>query len=409
MFAINSEITIRPNETPKAYRIRLYKNKDVYGLTNYEIGQLCNGAYGVNYDESAHRKHVTPYLEGYNDAKAELCSADTQLQGLIEENRHTAIEARKERYKLAAEKIEYNRWLRENARDELITEKICDSIRELSPIEPPPYLRPNRSDRSYLLCLADAHYGIEFEIRDFFGNILNKYSPEIFEDRMWYLLNRLIDFIAHENVEELTIFELGDGIDGLLRLDSHLMKLRYGVLDSTMRYAEFMSVWLNELSKYVRIKFHMVLDSNHCQLRMVSAPKNSFKDENMSKVMLAFLKERLKDNENIVFVENPTGINFAFMSTYAVVGFHGEYKNFSHSLDAIQRTYQTHIDYCIQGHIHHKKGEEIGVDSEILAVRSIIGVDPYGESLLKTSDAGVSLFTFEQGQGKTAEHTFKLN
>ena len=67
---INSQALIQPNETPKAYRIRLYKNKDLYGLSNIEIGKLCNEAFDVNWDESAHRKKTQNYLKGYNDAKA---------------------------------------------------------------------------------------------------------------------------------------------------------------------------------------------------------------------------------------------------------------------------------------------------------------------------------------------------
>jgi len=53
---INNQILMQPNETPKAYRIRLYKNKILYGLSNEEIGKLCNKAFGVEWTESAHRK-----------------------------------------------------------------------------------------------------------------------------------------------------------------------------------------------------------------------------------------------------------------------------------------------------------------------------------------------------------------
>lgn len=42
--------------------------------------------------------------------------------------------------------------------------------------------------------------------------------------------------------------------------------------------------------------------------------------------MMALIKERLKDNENIVILENPTGMTYSIMSTYCVVGFHGERK-----------------------------------------------------------------------------------
>lgn len=52
--------------------------------------------------------------------------------------------------------------------------------------------------------------------------------------------------------------------------------------------------------------------------------------------------------------------------------------------------------------------EEVGINSEVLTIRSIVGVDPYGMSLRKCSDAGASLYVFEDGLGKTCEYTIKL-
>ena len=44
-------------------------------------------------------------------------------------------------------------------------------------------------NKEYLLTISDAHFGVEFEIKDLYGNILNAYSPEIFKNRMWDLYN----------------------------------------------------------------------------------------------------------------------------------------------------------------------------------------------------------------------------
>lgn len=406
---INSQVLIQPNETPKAYRIRLYKNKELYGLKNEEIGKLCNEAFDVNWDESAHRKKTQNYLKGYNDAKAELGSADQQLQNMIEENRRLKREVEKELKKVQTEKLEYNKWLREEARDELITEKICDTITSLSLLKIPDYIKPIHTNESYLLAFGDCHYGIEFIIKDLFGNTINEYSPEIFENRMWNLLNRVVEIIKKEDIHELCVWELGDGLQGIIRLNSQLMKLRYGIIESSILYANFLATWLNELSRYVRVKFQMVKDSNHNQLRICGAPKNSFADENMSRTMLTFIKERLKDNPNIVIIENPTGMNFSQMSTYQVLGIHGEVKNLENSANEFSRAYGTPIDYLVGAHCHHVNKKEIGINSEVLTIGSIIGVDPYGMSLNKTSNASASLFTFEQCYGKVCEHTLKVN
>lgn len=319
------------------------------------------------------------------------------------------IAAHKERIKTQTEKIEMNRWVRELSRDEMITQYMVDAIQKLEPLKIPEYIAPKHNNKSYLLAFADAHYGIEYEIKDLFGNVINAYSPEIFEERMWDLLNQTVEIVLDNKIDELNVWELGDGLQGILRLNSQLMKLRYGIIDSSILYANFLAEWLNELSNYVRIKFQMVTDSNHNQLRICNAPKNAFPEENMSKSMLVLIKERLKNNPNVVVVENPTGMNYSLMSTYQVLGCHGEVKNHVNAVKDFSVALGTPLDYVIGAHIHHSKSEEVGVNSESISIRSIIGVDPYGMSLNKVSNAGASLLVFEQGRGKTVEYSLKLN
>ena len=323
-------------------------------------------------------------------------------------NSHT-IELKKERIKLQSEKIEFNRNLREVARDELIAEHIVNAIKDLPVLDIPEYIEPVYNRRSYLLCLADSHYGVEFEIKDLFGETVNSYSPEIFEKRMELLFCYIVDTIQKEDIDELNIFELGDSVEGMLRLNSQLMQLRYGVVESSILYAEYLANWLNELSRYVRIKYQAVADSNHSQLRLLGAPKNAFPDENMEKIITSFLKARLSENHNIKIIENPTGMNYAQLSTYGVLGIHGEKKNMVKAINDYSRAYQIHLDYIVCGHLHHSKSEETGIDSEVMHIKSIMGVNPYAMSLQRTSNAGASMFVFEQGNGKVMEYTYNLN
>lgn len=369
-----------------------------------DVRDVLNELLGYDYTDSAYRKkyqYFTKLLEANNDK-----FVDSEAQ--LEEINYQKRELEKLKKQIQTEKVEYNKWLREDARDELIGEKIINAINTLPSLNIPNHISPKKKDKSYLLCFADAHYGIEYEIYDIFGNVINAYNPDIFEQRMCQMLNKTIELIKKENINELTIFELGDGIQGILRLNSQLMKLKYGIIDSAIRYAEYLSQWLNELSKYTRINFHMVMDSNHNQLRICNAPKNAFSDENMSKTILFIIKERLKNNNNVVIVENPTGFNYVELSNYKILGIHGEVKNLSKAIDEFSRALNIHFDYLIGGHCHHMKQEEVGINSEVLSVRSVIGVDPYGMSLRKCSDAGASLYVFENELGKTCEYTIKL-
>lgn len=387
---------------------RIVNQKDELGLTWDHIAGILNEILGKDIGESGYRKK---WVRKYRDRQN-----DNQIDNLYDEiSNHNdnfeteAMRLQKERIKLQSEKIEYNKYLREQARDELLIEKIANAITALSPLETPEYIKPERDNRSYLLTLADAHFAIEFQIKDFFGNIINEYSPEIFKERMEKLFSEVVDTIKKEDIKELNVWGLGDDLNGIIRLNSQLMQMRYGVIESAILYAEYMATWLNKLSEYVRIKFQMVKDSNHNQLRICGAPKNAFPDENMSVVISSFLKERLKNNPNIVIIDNPTGMNYSQLSTYAVCGIHGEVKNLTQSLNDFSRAYQIPLDYIIMGHKHHSKSEEIGIDAEAIMIKSLIGVDPYAQSLQKTSNAGANLFVFEQGKGKVLEYTYKLN
>ena len=348
------------------------------------------------YDSSAYRKKYRNFADAYEGIFSQTNFTAIQMSEYENQKR----ELQKERIKFQTEKLEYNRWLREEARDELIAEHIVEAIKSLPPLKIPAKITPRHSDRAGVLLLADAPYGVDLKITGLFGETINEYSPEIFESRMWDLLNQVVEICHKESFTSLNVYDLGDEIDGLLRV-SQLWKLRYGVIESTVRYGRFMSEWLNELSKYVYVKYQMVKDSNHCQLRLLGQPKNTFKDENMSYIIADKLMDRLGDNPNFEFVQNPTGYVYEDNAAgYSILGFHGECKNLEQAIKDFSRTYNTNINFLVGGHKHHQNSENVGVESDVIGAPSIIGIDDYSLSLNKTSDPGATLFVLESGKGK---------
>jgi hypothetical protein len=224
---------------------------------------------------------------------------------------------------------------------------------------------------------------------------------------MWNLLTQVVDICKKEGFTSLNVYDLGDEIDGLLRV-SQLWKLRYGIIESTVRYGRFITEWINELSKHVYIKYQLVKDSNHCQLRLWGQPKNTFKDENMSYIIAEKIMDRLENNPNFEFVQNPTGYIFDNIVGYNVLGIHGEVKNLEQAIKNFSKTYNVNIDFLIAGHKHHKDSSNVGIESDVIGVPSVIGVDDYSLSLHKTSDPGATLFVLERGKGNVIEYNIKL-
>ena len=376
-----------------------YQNwKEITPMINKELFGEDESQYR---DESAYRK-ACKYARDFHEAGV-FGGEDEYFKKLQIEKRGI----QKEKVKLQTEKLEYNRWLREEARDELITEKICNAITSLSPMDMPEYIEPKHNTRGFALVYGDEHYGIEYELKGLFGEILNSYSPEEFEKRMWDLFNQTVEIIQKEKIDTLHVFNMGDYMDGILRA-SQLMKLRYGVVDGTIKYADFISNWLNELTKYARVSYQST-NGNHSELRMLGQPKGTFTEDNMGKVVSEFIKTRLKDNPNFTYIENPTGFIYAQIACNTVMGIHGEVKNMKTAIDEFSRIYNVPIQYLLAGHLHHNKSEEVGMDAEVINVGSIIGVDSYSLSLRKTSNASAKLLVFEQTKGKVCEYTLKLN
>lgn len=401
------------NESQYIWRIGQAKDAGLITSTWAELAPRLNTELCIDETEwrgeSAWRKKYRVMQQAYDDVFSKSQFNKSHFDEFDVKKR----ELEKAKIKLQTERLEYNRWLREEARDELIVEHIVNAIKELPPLEVPKILPAHidgrvHDERAGCLLIADTHYGVDLKITGLFGDTINEYSPEIFESRMWNLLEQTIDICQKEGFTSLNVYDLGDEVDGLLRV-SQLWKLRYGVIESTVRYGRFITEWLNELSKYVFVNYQMVKDSNHCQLRLLNQPKNTFKDENMSYIITEKIMDRLGNNPNFKFVQNPTGYIYDNnVVGYSVLGIHGECKNFEQAIKDFSRTYGTRIDFLVCGHKHHQHSANIGLESDVIGAPSIIGVDDYSLSLHKTSDPGATLFVLEYGKGKVIEYNIKL-
>ena len=389
------------NETETEYIYRICCNKDEVGSW-VDVAEILNRELGYDYTECKYRKDFASFQKIFDANKGKLVG-----DGYEKSIREQIDELKKERAKLQTEKLEYNKWLRENARDELIVEKLIDAVKQLQPIEVPTHVSHlNDVGKDWLLCFGDEHYGAEFEIKGLFGETLNKYNPEVFEQRMWKLLDCTIDIIQREDIGILNVFSLGDFADGVLRV-GQLMKLRYGVVDATVKYMEFISRWLSELTRFCYVRFFMV-DGNHTELRMFNQPKGAFKDENMGKIVASYIKARLEGNNNFEFVETTNDCIFANVAGYNIVGIHGEAKDMERAIKDLSTLYDTRIDYLVGGHLHHGEFKSTGVDKGIIRVPSIVGVDDFAMSLNRINAPGAVLLGFEEGHGKTIEYDIDL-
>jgi hypothetical protein len=326
----------------------------------------------------------------------------------LEEIRLQKRELERERMKLQTEKLEYNRWLREHARDELFEEKVIEAIKNNSNnIRVPEDIPVVHNKRGGILAFADSHFGKDFKIYGLFNEIINEYSPEIFYCRMEKLYNEAIEYIEKQNLNEVHVYNLGDHIEGFIR-NSQLWTLRYGAIDSAILFGNYIGEWLNKLSHKINVTYHQT-DGNHDEFRLLDGKKNEHLCESSGKIVKNNIMLRNQDNPNFKYVENKTGLIFDNVVGYSILGIHGEVKDLAKSIKDFSDIYDIRVDYIFGGHKHHNEFVNCGVRKGAIGVGSIVGSDDFSMRLRKTADATASFVIFEEGKGKTDEHTFVLN
>lgn len=390
------------NENDDQYVYRICSLKEQNGMTWQQVADLLNKELNRDFCEAAYRKPYQMFQKGMQVNEKQIFTNDEYLNNIREERR----ELEKERKKIQTERLEYNKWLREEARDEMIRDAIIEEVRKGYQFEAPKRVFTEDGNKCACLCIADAHYGTEFRILGLHGEVLNEYSPEIFEQRMENMFNQVVDIIEKEHIDVLHVYSLGDDVDGVIRV-SQLLKLRYGVIESSIRYANYISTWLNALSNYVHIKFQTTY-GNHSELRMLGQPKGTFKDDNTGLFIKEIIKTKLENNCNFELIENPTGLIFENVCGFNVLGVHGECKNLANAIKDFSNTYNTKIDVLIGGHMHHLHEETVGINRDVVSVPSIVGIDDFSMKLNKTSNPGATLFLLKENSGVVQEYRIKL-
>lgn len=396
-------LKMKEGESHFEYKVRLCLaklNKEI-DLDWIEMVEIL----GLDCSSDHLRKLAYAYKEYYeylDNKKLEEINDDILLNQL--ESKRLEIE--KERKKLQTTKIEYNKMLREQSREEMIVEQ----LREIIPIiEVPNFQRLETplNETEWVLSFGDIHYD------KFFESINNKYSIEEIHRRFELLLNKLIIEIKDKNISKLTITNLGDSLEGLLRI-SALKTMRVGLLKSVVQFSRFMAEWLNELSIYVEIVYCHVPTANHTELRLFNQ-KRGETDENLETIIINYIHDLLKDNPRIEIpiVEDANYMTFN-LNGYNFIALHGDsIKNIKNSIKDLSMLHRTFYDYVLMGHFH--SGTEMtlfeGYDNnmEVLVVPSIVGSDPYSDTLFVGSKSSAKLYGFTKGQGHTDTKTFILN
>lgn len=325
-------------------------------------------------------------------------------------------ELKEERRKLQVVNREYNEIIRSKADRELFDDLIIDAIENLKPIDFP-HIHSSRlpSNRGKgCVFIGDSHYGKEFKLVGLMGETINEYSPEIYRQRMWKLLDVLREDIQCVSYDTLHIFDCGDAIDGILRTGTSLRKLKVGVVDSILEYSEFMANWLAKVSKELEVKvvYHLT-GGNHDTLRLLGQ-KADFEDENVGKLIHKYidLRIQLSDVDDVTIAPYDSAI-YETINGVNIMCYHGDGKDMEKDIAFFENYYKVNIDILAGAHLHHKFDESIGTsdlgNKDVMRIPSICGTDDFAKKCRKHSRAGAKFMRIGETNGVDWEKTIWLN
>ena len=341
-----------------------------------------------------------------------------EINNIQDENKLQEIliakkELEKERKKIQTINLEYNQYVRDISRFELFNEKIKEAIDNMPALIFSNTIQDKfNSKQTAVLCISDAHNGVEINMQTVFNEPINIYSPDILKKRLNKLADTVIkDYKNNFNYKKLIVFDLGDGIQNILRL-SDIAKLKTGVIDSVLQYAEMIYQYLNKIQNELNIQIEFsCLGGNHSELRLISTGRN-WESENLGKVIREFIALRLKDNQNIK-VDPYSDFSFKQIEGINILAIHGD--DSKKNINEISYWEQYHnitIDILLMGHFHHQEQISLGYsptgDKEIIIVPSLIGIDEFSRKNRKLARAGAKFILFEDNN-KTWEKVIYLN
>lgn len=392
------------NETELQYGWRLfsYLREGDFGwetLANY-MNKECRSDESEYRTESAYRKPLQGAEKYYNEVFSKLdCSNSDNI-----DNKLRDLEA--ERIKLQTVKSEYRNMIRKDARQELFYENIGKVINTFPiPFYVNDYIN-KESKKAYVLTLADIHCGAEFEIEK------NKYNYDECAKRFGILEKEMIDYIIKNEVSNLSVVNLADNVQGILRL-SDLKLNQTSVVEATVIVSKLIAQFLNNLSVYCYIDYYAVPTSNHTQTRNLGSDRNGLKDEDVEYIIANYIKDSLKDNIRINCHTNfgYDYIEFSILNQNAIA-MHGHTVNIGTALKDISFHNRRFYDYLFIAHLHAGKESVDGAtadrDIETLLCPSFIGTCPYSDGLMKASQPSCKVFVFDEKNGHTDTHKIIL-
>lgn len=393
---INPILKRETDESFLDYHIRLFANKETYGIDSDEIAELLNSEYGSNYSESKWRKDYAAYVYW----KDYIMNKDLDKE-ILDKYEEVRIESEKEKIRKQDQNREYRKTIRNQARFENLQDEIVKAVYHLEKKKPLP-LSPSSQEglkeKHGLALFSDWHFGMEV------NNSINVFNKDVFDARVSELVDKIIEHGKNNKISTLHVGQLGDMVSGIIHVSTRVQS-NENIIEQVKYVAETLAEVLSKLaSTFENIKYYNVI-GNHG--RTLAGKSEVGLKENYEYLIPWFLEARLKDFNNINIITDQDGYISAQIFDKEVIYVHGNFDRIDQCVTKLPQLLGFVPDYIIGGHIHHHYEKEHG-KTTVIVNSSLIGADDHSTSGRYGGKPGQKLLIFDEEYGLEATYQIRF-
>lgn len=364
----------REEESITSYWIRLYKNRQLYGLTFKECGELMNEVSGTDWNEAKWRREMEGYLKVSDFLDKE--NPNGLNHSILEEIEKEKLELKKEKVKFSDQKREFFARIRNMSRLEHLKEYLEEYYEVYEPTTLPEIQLKNPSDKEMIVMISDWHIGMQID------NQFNTFNIEVAKERISKLQASMLDKVEKENIKTVHIAQLGDLINGTIHVSTRIMN-EEDIIQQIIITANLLQEFVRPLvDKGVSVEFYNII-GNHGRTSP-NKQETAGIDENFEKLFFTMLKTYYKNAKNFKAYDSKDGLITAKIKDLDFCFAHGDFDKGTGIIAKLPQLFGYVFDYVLTGHLHRESIMDYGKTTHITN-SALCGSDDYAMQLRLSS------------------------
>ena len=380
-----NEYIKKSEESITSYWIRLYKNRQAYGLTFAECGALMNEVSGTDWNEAKWRREMEGFLKVSEYLQKENPTGITSNE--LQEIQDEKLELQKEKLKFRDQKREFNNKLRRMARLEHLEDYLKEVTENFEGVSLPKTKSNVDDKKEAAIVISDWHIGMKFDGR------FNTFNHKVAEQRIAKVKDKTLDTVRKENIDTLHIANLGDMISGSIHVSTRI-QAEEDVIQQVIRASEYLKQFIKTfLDEGIQVEYYNII-GNHGRSQSNKSEVAGI-EENFEKLILTILDTAFSKYSNYNSTGCRDGIIEVEIAGQKIILAHGDMDKNTNAALRLPQLFAYVPNYIITGHIHHSTSKDFGVTEHIVNP-SLIGSDDYATGGRFGGKPGQKLILFNE-------------